>query len=58
METSIYFEWTHKKEHVEKTISVKLINQTLEKYNWKLESITSTNKMLSSCYEWYIVSKI
>ena len=58
IETKIYFEWTHKKEHIEKIITEELICQTLKKYNWTIKNKMNHNKLLSSCYDWYMVSKL
>jgi len=57
-ETKIYFEWTHKKEHIEKVITSKMINQTIQKYNWKIKTKINYNNSLSLCYDWYIISKL
>jgi hypothetical protein len=57
-ETKFYFEWVHEKEHIENIISDDLINETIKKYNWKLLKIINFNKLLSSCYNWYIILKL
>ena len=56
--TKIYFKWTHTKEHYEKLISDKLINDTLIKYNWKIKNKFSPDNCLGSCYNWFIIIKI
>lgn len=56
-ETKIFFEWTHKKEHIEKLITDELINNTLVKYNWTIKHKITPHKSLSSCYDWYIILK-
>lgn len=58
IETKIYFEWTHVKEHIEKLISEEMINDTINKYNWKINNKINFNKQLSNCYDWYILEKI
>jgi hypothetical protein len=56
--TKIYFKWTHTKEHCEKLITDKLINDTLIKNNWKIKNKFSPDNCLGSCYNWFIIIKI
>ena len=57
-ETKIYFEWTHKKEHIEKVITQNMINQIIQKYNWQIKTKINHNNSLALCYDWYIISKL
>lgn len=57
VETKIYFEWAHTKEHIESIISEEQINNMIEKYNWTIKYKIEYNKPLSDCYDWYIIVK-
>ena len=57
IETKIYFNWAHTKEHKEPIISNASINNMTSKYGWIIINRITFNYPLSNCYEWYILSK-
>lgn len=53
-----YFDCIHEKEMIEKHVTIKNVEEYLNKYNFKIkEKYTSSNKDITDLFEWYIYEK-